>query len=190
MSIKLQMIGTTQAAFEYIGIQAITATGTAKGLFKFMYFSKNQVGTNQCISHQIATQTKTYGIIFQIRSKESFITFLINIFQIIFCFSIFWIQVFLAFKTKSAISLSSHNFQTINPHNIQRVIQVIIYIAVILIPKTHINIAIATSLTNGEVIKKAKVIHIGIQAFRKPTKSGIEEQEQKGVIAQKVEAKK
>lgn len=46
----------------------------------------------------------------------------------------------------------------------------------------------ATSLTSGEVIRKAKVTPRGIHALRNPTNSGIEEQVQKGVTAPKNEA--
>jgi hypothetical protein len=56
--------------------------------------------------------------------------------------------------------------------------------------KIHKNIAIATSFTSGEVIKKENVIHNGIPHFKNHIKSGILEQLQKGVIAPKNEAKK
>lgn len=60
----------------------------------------------------------------------------------------------------------------------------------ILIQKIQRNIAIATSFTSGEVIKKAKVIQSGIHHFKNHMKSGILLQLQKGVIAPKNEAKK
>lgn len=47
----------------------------------------------------------------------------------------------------------------------------------------------ATSLTNGEVIKKEKVTPKGIPALRKPTNNGIDEQVQKGVTAPNMDAK-
>jgi hypothetical protein len=50
--------------------------------------------------------------------------------------------------------------------------------------------ATATSLTNGEVIKKAKVTPSGIPPLTNPIKSGIDEQEQKGVMAPNNEANK
>ena len=56
--------------------------------------------------------------------------------------------------------------------------------------KVHKSIAIATSFTRGEVIKNENVIHKGIHHFKNHIKSGIELQLQKGVIAQKNEAKK
>ena len=62
--------------------------------------------------------------------------------------------------------------------------------AVTFIPKIHKNIAIATSLTSGEVIKKAKVTPRGIHALRNPTNKGIDEQVQKGVTAPNMDAKK
>jgi len=45
-------------------------------------------------------------------------------------------------------------------------------------------------LTKGEVIKKEKVMPRGMPHFKKPIKSGIDEQLQKGVIAPKREARK
>jgi len=50
--------------------------------------------------------------------------------------------------------------------------------------------AIATSFTSGEVIRKAKVTPRGIPALRNPTNKGIDEQVQKGVIAPKSDAKR
>jgi len=61
---------------------------------------------------------------------------------------------------------------------------------VTLIQKIPKNIAIATSFTNGEVIRKAKVTPSGIHALRNPTNKGIDEQVQKGVTAQNMDAKK
>ena len=58
------------------------------------------------------------------------------------------------------------------------------------IPKVPINIATATSLTKGDVIKQAKVTPKGIPPFTKPMNSGMEEQEQNGVIAPNRAAKK
>jgi len=45
-------------------------------------------------------------------------------------------------------------------------------------------------LTSGEVIKKDNVTPSGIPALRKPINNGIDEHEQKGVIAPKIEASK
>jgi hypothetical protein len=64
------------------------------------------------------------------------------------------------------------------------------YISVAFSPKSPRNIATATSLTKGDVIKNEKVTPRGIPPLTKPIKSGILEQEQKGVIAPKNEAKK
>ncbi len=50
--------------------------------------------------------------------------------------------------------------------------------------------AIATSLTNGEVTRKANVILNGISPFTKPINKETDEQEQNGVIASNVEASK
>jgi hypothetical protein len=50
--------------------------------------------------------------------------------------------------------------------------------------------AMATSFTKGEVIRKAKVTPNGIPPWTKPINSGTEEQEQKGVMAPKMEAKR
>ena len=49
--------------------------------------------------------------------------------------------------------------------------------------------ATATSFTNGDVIRKAKVTPSGIPPFTKPINSGIDEQEQNGVMAPKNAAK-
>lgn len=57
-------------------------------------------------------------------------------------------------------------------------------------PNVQINIATATSFTNGEVIRYAKVTPNGIPPFTKPINNGIDEQEQNGVIAPNSEAKK
>lgn len=65
----------------------------------------------------------------------------------------------------------------------------ITYMAVILMPNVPINIATATSFTNGEVIRYAKVTPNGIPPFTKPINNGIDEQEQNGVIAPNSEAK-
>jgi hypothetical protein len=43
-------------------------------------------------------------------------------------------------------------------------------------------------LTSGEVIRNEKVMPSGMPHFKKPIKSGIDEQLQKGVIAPKREA--
>ena len=64
------------------------------------------------------------------------------------------------------------------------------YINVALSPNSPKNMATATSFTKGDVIKNEKVTPNGIPPFTKPINSGIDEQEQKGVIAPKNEAKK
>ena len=46
------------------------------------------------------------------------------------------------------------------------------------------------SLTSGELIRKVKVTPSGIPAERKPMNKGIEEQEQKGVIAPSIAARR
>lgn len=57
-------------------------------------------------------------------------------------------------------------------------------------PNDPKNIAIATSFTKGDVIRKAKVTPSGMPPFTNPMKSGIDEQLQNGVIAPKRAAKK
>jgi hypothetical protein len=52
------------------------------------------------------------------------------------------------------------------------------------------NMAIATSFTSGEVIRKAKVTPSGMPALRNQTNKGIDEQVQKGVTAPNNEANK
>ena len=61
---------------------------------------------------------------------------------------------------------------------------------VALSPNVPRKSAIATSLTNGDVIKKASVTPMGIPPLTNPINKGIDEQEQKGVIAPKRLAKK
>jgi hypothetical protein len=61
---------------------------------------------------------------------------------------------------------------------------------VALIPNKPKNIATATSLTNGEVIRNEKVTPRGIPPFTNPINKGMDEQEQNGVIAPKNDAKK
>jgi hypothetical protein len=58
------------------------------------------------------------------------------------------------------------------------------------IPNIPINIATATSLTNGEVMRKENVTPNGIPPCTNPIKRGTDEHEQKGVIAPKMEANK
>lgn len=53
-----------------------------------------------------------------------------------------------------------------------------------------ININVAISLTKGELIKKAIVIPNGMPAVMNPIKSGMDEQEQKGVTIPKNTARK
>ena len=48
--------------------------------------------------------------------------------------------------------------------------------------------ATATSLTNGDVIRNANVTPKGIPPLTKPMNNGIDEQEQKGVIAPNMDA--
>ncbi len=57
-------------------------------------------------------------------------------------------------------------------------------------PNKPRNMATATSFTNGDVIKKANVTPSGIPPFTNPIKSGIDEQEQNGVMPPNKEAKK
>jgi len=64
------------------------------------------------------------------------------------------------------------------------------YIMVIFRPKVPRNIATATSLTSGEVMRKANVTPSGMPPFTNPMNKGMDEQEQNGVIAPKREAKK
>lgn len=53
------IIGITQAAFAYIGIQISTASGTAKMLSLVMYSWKNHCGIYQWIIAHIHTQSST-----------------------------------------------------------------------------------------------------------------------------------
>ena len=64
------------------------------------------------------------------------------------------------------------------------------YIIVIFKPNVPKNMATATSLTNGEVMRKAKVTPSGMPPLTKPMNRGIDEHEQNGVIAPKNDAKK
>jgi len=57
-------------------------------------------------------------------------------------------------------------------------------------PNKPRNIATATSLTKGDVIKYANVTPNGMPPFTNPINSGMEEQEQNGVTAPKKDAKK
>jgi hypothetical protein len=91
---------------------------------------------------------------------------------------------------KSARYFSNLSLPKNRHQSIPMTIPLIIYIAVIFIPKIPRNMAIATSFTSGEVIKKAKVTPSGIPALRNPTNKGIEEHVQKGVTDQNSDAKK
>lgn len=62
--------------------------------------------------------------------------------------------------------------------------------AVIFIPNIPRNIAIATLFTKGDVIRNESVTPSDIHHLINPTKSGIDEQLQKGVIAPKKDANK
>ena len=55
-------------------------------------------------------------------------------------------------------------------------------------PNVPAYIVTATSLTSGEVMRKEKVTPNGMPPFTKPMNSGIDEHEQKGVIAPKRDA--
>ena len=55
-------------------------------------------------------------------------------------------------------------------------------------PKVPKNMAMATSLTKGEVIKKENVTPNGMPPFTKPMNNGTDEQEQNGVMAPKSDA--
>ena len=57
-------------------------------------------------------------------------------------------------------------------------------------PNKPRNMATATSLTKGEVIKNAKVMPRGMPPLTKPINSGMEEHEQNGVKKKKKEAKR
>ena len=57
-------------------------------------------------------------------------------------------------------------------------------------PKDPKNIATATSFTKGEVMRNASVTPSGMPPFTNPMNSGIDEQEQNGVIAPKTDAKR
>ena len=59
---------------------------------------------------------------------------------------------------------------------------------VALSPKVPRNIATATSLTSGDVMRNANVTPSGIPPFTNPMNNGIDEQEQNGVIAPKSDA--
>lgn len=50
--------------------------------------------------------------------------------------------------------------------------------------------ATATSFTNGDVIKKAKVTPKGMPPFTNPMNNGMDEHEQNGVMAPKSDASK
>jgi hypothetical protein len=52
-------------------------------------------------------------------------------------------------------------------------------------PNKPRNKPIATSLTNGDVIKNAKVTPSGMPPFTNPMNNGTDEQEQKGVTTPK-----
>jgi len=69
-------------------------------------------------------------------------------------------------------------------------IPLIIYAKVIFQPKNPIINTTRYSLIKGDVIRKEKDTPRGIPASKKLIKSGIEEQEQNGVIAPKSDAKK
>ena len=58
-AINAWTIGITLVALAYIGIQIITAKGTANGLFLVIYTSKNPVGMKPCIAAPTATQSNT-----------------------------------------------------------------------------------------------------------------------------------
>jgi hypothetical protein len=62
--------------------------------------------------------------------------------------------------------------------------------AVIFHPKIPRNIATATSLTSGDVMRNEKVTPRGIHHLINPTNKGIEEQLQKGVTAPNSDAKR
>lgn len=74
LTIRDWTIGIIPLALVYIGTHNNTANGTPYQDHSDKYISKNQVGTNPCISHQIATHTRTYGKIFFIKSRESLTT--------------------------------------------------------------------------------------------------------------------
>jgi hypothetical protein len=94
--------GITPAELVYIGIPIITAKGTAKGLFLLIYVSKNQVGINQWMPAPTATHDKTYGMIFHIKAKESWLICFKSIVKLILTLFTRISVVFLDFNTKSA----------------------------------------------------------------------------------------
>jgi hypothetical protein len=135
------------------------------------------------------TQSITYGNIFFVIMTPSFEESIQTCFRVFFDSIISELFDFI-FQTKSSTYFSSFIFQRIKPQSIPKSIQEKTYINVIFNQNTPINIAIAISFTKGDVIRNAKVIQSGIHHFKNHINSGILEQLQKGVIAQKNEAKK
>ena len=128
-------------------------------------------------------------MIFLVISKASWDTLFKTFVKAISVFLIlcFWL---LTFHTKSSTYFSRCNLLIINPPSIHITIPAITYNIVTFNQNIPTNKARATSLISGDVIRKAKVTHNGILASIKPINKGIDEQEQKGVIAQKTVAKK
>jgi hypothetical protein len=93
------------------------------------------------------------------------------------------------FENFKIISFSSFIFPRIIPAITQSKIPLSAYKKAIVQPKVPPIKINTTSFTSGEVIKNEKAIPSGISASRKPINTGIQEQEQKGVIAQKILAK-
>ena len=81
------------------------------------------------------------------------------------------------------------NFSKTTPPTTPKMIPERTYIRVTFHPNEIQNIAIAISLTSGDVIKNDNEIPKGILACIIPTNKGIEEQEQNGVIAPNKPAK-
>ena len=76
------------------------------------------------------------------------------------------------------------------PPNVPTAIPVTMYIVVIFQPITPAKTSIAISFIIGEVIMKLIATPNGMPASINPINIGIEEQEQKGVIAPNIEADK
>lgn len=183
------IIGMTLVAFAYMGTHRSTANGTAKMLSLPIYHSKNHTGTNPWIPAQIPTQRSTYGNTFLVISHHSLVASFRICLQF-FSWSCCWKLLSGNFRMKSATCDSNFSFHNIRHPTIPSNTPPHTYKRVVLIPKSDKNIAIATSLTSGEVIKKANVTPSGILAFKNQMNSGIDEQLQKGVIAPNSEAKR
>jgi hypothetical protein len=86
--------------------------------------------------------------------------------------------------------LSNFILPRMSPEKIPIAMPLITYASIIFHPKKPIIKTTRYSLIKGDVIRNEKVTPSGIPALRKLIKIGIEEHEQKGVIAPNSEAKK